>query len=266
MRTVAHSSAALLLALALALPAAAQFGNSGFNTNQSGSNSSFGSNSGFGGGVTAGQRTFSGSGSNNQLGTGTSQAAADGTLSGSERFIRGNRQGQFVGADSGDASGNPYSQTGQTGQSGQFGQSGLGGSGLNGMNSMNSRGRLGSQLNQLNQQGFGQQGFNQGFGQNGFGTSSRTQVRATLVVGFNAPKPPASVIGTRLETHLSTTRGLERLGPIQVEVQGRLVVLRGTVRTEHDRLLAEQLALLEPGVGEVQNELQVPPDAPAGRE
>ena len=53
-------------------------------------------------------------------------------------------------------------------------------------------------------------------------------------------------------TSLSPTRD------IQVNVEGPMVVLRGTVASPHDRSLAEALVRLTPGVENVRNELQVP--------
>jgi len=51
------------------------------------------------------------------------------------------------------------------------------------------------------------------------------------------------------------------LGPIEVLLQDRTVFLRGSVATEHDRELAQRLALLEAGVDAVQNQLAVNPQA-----
>ena len=44
---------------------------------------------------------------------------------------------------------------------------------------------------------------------------------------------------------------------------GRTAILRGTVATDEDRRLAEQLVLLEPGVAKVQNEITVRPQPAA---
>ena len=50
--------------------------------------------------------------------------------------------------------------------------------------------------------------------------------------------------------------------PIKVEMEGRTAVLTGTVDTDHARDLAERLAMLEPGISDVRNELIVDPAAP----
>jgi osmotically-inducible protein OsmY len=48
-----------------------------------------------------------------------------------------------------------------------------------------------------------------------------------------------------------------RFGSVNVSVQGDTVTLRGTVSSENDRLLAAQMAMLEPSVSSVRNELTV---------
>ena len=53
--------------------------------------------------------------------------------------------------------------------------------------------------------------------------------------------------------------GLHWSNPGQIEIQGRTVILRGSVATEHDRDLAERVVRLEPGVEQVQNQLVVAP-------
>jgi hypothetical protein len=49
----------------------------------------------------------------------------------------------------------------------------------------------------------------------------------------------------------------------EVGIIGGATVLRGTVATENDRLLAEALLRLEPGVGQIRNELLVQGNTPA---
>ena len=48
-------------------------------------------------------------------------------------------------------------------------------------------------------------------------------------------------------------------GPITVNLVGQTAVLQGTVASDADRQLAEDLARLEPGVMAVQNDLAVVP-------
>ncbi len=75
----------------------------------------------------------------------------------------------------------------------------------------------------------------------------------TVSVGFATRAPDT-------QTELLATLG--RLGKpwvqtIRVTQEGDVVVLRGQVPSERDRLLVEQLARLEPGIWEVRNELTV---------
>ena len=49
-------------------------------------------------------------------------------------------------------------------------------------------------------------------------------------------------------------------------MSGRSAILRGEVATEHDRVLAAELLRLEPGVGQVQNQLTVSSQAPSNQE
>jgi hypothetical protein len=86
-------------------------------------------------------------------------------------------------------------------------------------------------------------------------------MRVRTVIGFQQPpivtSPQRSAVLTgRLVKMLTSRTG----HPMSVEVTGRTAVLRGTVPTEHDRIVAEQLLRLEPGVGQVQNDLVVAGD------
>lgn len=212
-------------------------------------NGAFGSRSVGGGGISAGSRTFGGTqGALDQIGEGAGQ------VTGSERFIRGNRQaGQFVGADSGEQGG---AFVGATTGSGLTGQSGLGG-----------LGGLGGQQG-FGLQGYGQQGFGQGYGQqvnrggsSNTGRNART-VRSTLRLGFAPTAANPTVVSSRITGILSRSPRIESITPIQVSVVAGTAILRGTVATEHARDLAQQVVLLEPGISQVQNELAVQGQTP----
>ena len=100
-------------------------------------------------------------------------------------------------------------------------------------------------------------------GNMGAGARSQVPVRTKLTIGFAyAPTPPSAVI-SRLEQSLRTPEIAIAEAPLTVSTtetaQGTVAVLRGTVESSEARLLAEQLALLEPGIWNVQNELAVAP-------
>lgn len=79
-------------------------------------------------------------------------------------------------------------------------------------------------------------------------------------VGFVLPKSAMTRITGDLQRRLG--RVLEA-SSVEIEMQGRMAVLRGSVATDHDRAVAEQLALLEPGISFVRNEISTtsPPES-----
>jgi hypothetical protein len=171
-------------------------------------------------------------GNNGQLQLGS----GGGQTTGSERYMRGNRQaGNFVGSDAAEVS-----QLFSNLTAGRTNSDGAG--------------------------NFGPQ--NRGRGNdfdNAQSNSQATIVPHRLMIGFQYPQPrialplPNAAGGTKIH-------GLSRIasrGPLTVELQDRTLTLRGVVATDHDRALAEQLALLEPGISQVQNELTVAEALPA---
>lgn len=198
----------------------AQFSSSG------GTQSSFGSRS-LGSSLSAGSRTLgrgTGTGGGQGVAGATQQGDTAGQLTGSERYLRQNRQGQFVGSDSGDVA-NFFSALGS--QGGLRGNSGLRAQGGN-------RGNANSNNNQSNSRYF--------------------PVRRVVSFDYTVP---AAAISQQLGRRYDSLPGIANLGEIEVTIQGRIAILRGTVATEHDREAAARVALLEAGISAVQNELQV---------
>ncbi|QDU96845.1 BON domain-containing protein [Lignipirellula cremea] len=183
----------------------------------------------FGDGVSSGRNAVGGR-TSGQAGTqagATTQAMSDvGQVTGNERFIRENRDpGAFVGSDAGDVS-NVRSQLG-----GQFGLGGLGN--LGGRNQTDFR------------------------AENAQTSQGQRTVRAPLRLGFAPLLAPAPVVSARMEQRYLRLPGLDQAGQIAVAMQGRTAVLTGVVASEHARNLAARIALLEPGVSSVQNDLTV---------
>lgn len=201
-----------------------------------------------GGTISAGRGTAFGSGGS-AAGATTQQQDA-GQITGNERFLRNNRQGAFVGADSGDSTSlNANSQNAGVGGLGAPG--GLGGAG--GLNNRGGLGGLGG--NRLGgNNGLGNLfGGNRGVG----GFNNQPQVRTRLVLGFDAPNSATSQKAVKLQGMLTRTRGIDRLTELAVTLEDGTFVLRGKVATAGDRAMAEQLARLEPGVDQIRNELVV---------
>jgi hypothetical protein len=242
--------AALAVVLATAVPAAAQVGGGS-------SSGLFGGSRNVGGasGTTAGTRTFGGTqglgaqggGGFGQGGVGGTVAGATqqdlqaGTITGSERFMRGNTS--FIGNDSQDV-GNTL---------GILGGQQAGGAGLRNFAAI---------LSQQQQQQT--QGGNNG-GQNAI------PFRISRVIAFATPEfSPDAGANPRVSAALSqrlSRMSQGRLGSsVQAEMLGRTVILKGTVANSYDRDLLAQVALLEPGVAAVDNQIEVGPveDQPAG--
>ncbi len=69
----------------------------------------------------------------------------------------------------------------------------------------------------------------------------------------------------RLTTRLQNSKDIQKRSPLSVTLEQDTAVIRGRVATEHDRDLAAAMLRLEPGVGDVRNELVVEsPPAPQG--
>jgi BON domain-containing protein len=215
---------------------------------QTTSTGAFGSRTVGGSSGTSAPRTSTGSSTQSTSANGmTLMQNVDGGVSGGERYVRGNRQGQFVGVGSEDTRAVGVSQAGGGNSGQQFGNL-LGG-------------RNGSALGQLLQNSqFNQQGRTQS------GRNGTTQLRIPIRLGFN-PRPIAtSKVTAQLQTRLGRLPALTTVGPIEVALEGEAVVLRGMVASEGDRQLAEELLMLEPEVTLVKNELKVQPLAESNGE
>lgn len=87
--------------------------------------------------------------------------------------------------------------------------------------------------------------------------SSTQAPEVTYQADFAQTHPAADRVGKLLGERLAASKRLNLRSPLEVHVEDGVVVLRGTVGSDHDRELAEVLAHLEPGVGDVRNELDV---------
>jgi len=175
----------------------------------------------------------------------TGQMDIAGQVSGSERFLRENRDtGQLVGGST-QGVGNLRGQTDTAGQgtSGMFG----------GQSGYSSRSQLSNFMNS---------------GTFGSSRQQRQQLRVPLRIGpnsfpFSSPTPAVSTgPNLRVQNRLARLPQLKNGGSLKVEMEGQVAVLRGEVASQHERDLVGRLVLLEPGIADVRNELQVGPAAP----
>jgi hypothetical protein len=86
------------------------------------------------------------------------------------------------------------------------------------------------------------------------------------VPDFDRPPPPtATAVQTNLQDIIARSTRLPSRNQISVSVEGGAVILRGQVRDERERRLAESLVRLTPGVRNVKNELVPAAPGPARR-
>ena len=121
--------------------------------------------------------------------------------------------------------------------------------------------RDGGQGTGRGQAGFGSSQFNRGGNARG-GTGARrstAEIRARLRTGFSVARPAPAQRSSTLATRLEKSSWLQPHSPMEVAIEGGTAILRGVVATEHDRVLAERVAKLEPGVRQVENLLTLAP-------
>jgi hypothetical protein len=87
-------------------------------------------------------------------------------------------------------------------------------------------------------------------------TAPQVRYRVSHNVGFNYNVPSSSALESQLASRLQR---LPEFRAVEVTLDQRTVVLRGSVATPHERDLAETMMRLEAGVDNVQNQLAVSP-------
>ena len=163
-------------------------------------------------------------------GASASSAAGVGTLSGAERFLRSNRRrGDFVGRDTRDVRSFVGAVQAQT------------------------SGRVTSPTTGLRVE----------IGETSSVNRPRGAPRPTglydprLRLAFDVPRGSDGSASRDPKAYKASFQALERLGQIEVSVEGRTATLRGTVPSEHDRRLAALVVLFEPEIASVRNLLRV---------
>jgi hypothetical protein len=163
---------------------------------------------------------------------------------------------EFVGASSGNflSRGSP--------NAGQSQSTGVSGFNLN--SSLNNLGTLG--LGASFGGAFGRNNSFGGFNRNMMnqGTqNSANQLRFRINLGFTVPMPTTTEVSARFTDRLPKLPGLASVSGLTVQMDGQTAVLQGVVASESQRDLISRLAKLEPGIGEVRNELTVAAPSPS---
>ncbi len=99
------------------------------------------------------------------------------------------------------------------------------------------------------------------------GRNQQDPIRSALRIGFDVPPLDAGsgeIEPVTVAAAKSFTSAASRMqgAAVEISVQGRTAVLQGTVPSDRERLLAERLALLEPGIERVENRLTVAAPSP----
>lgn len=193
--------------------------------------------------VGSGARTgVAGTGTSNNPAARTQGFQQTGQLSSAAAIQR--NSAEFVGASQGNFLSPTGGQGGTANLSGlsglsRFGTTGLGRGGTFGGNTRN-RGLL----NQNTQMGRG-----------------GVQMRAIVRLGFSVPRPSSNVVSAQFQSRLARLPALKSAKQVTVKMAGETAVLEGVVATAQQRDLIERLALLEPGIASVQNDLKIQGEA-----
>jgi hypothetical protein len=82
-------------------------------------------------------------------------------------------------------------------------------------------------------------------------------VRVRLDVAFDQPVVQPAAVATKVRGRMTSLLTNRNIAALDVEVVGDTVVLRGVAKSESQRLMIEKLALMEPGVYAVDNQMTV---------
>jgi hypothetical protein len=189
-----------------------------------------GATTGFGQGSTTGVQQA-------QQNVGAVMSAQDFAGAGSGNLLRAAIEGQTIGSALGGSLGSQFGAYGGLG-----GLGGFGGIGQFGRGGFGQQGQFGSQLGATNQQN--QRGAN---------------LKIPMRIGFTPSRTAIVERATRFESRITNFPGLEQARGVVVKLDGRTAVLQGKVATSRERDLIEQLARFEPGISQVQNELEIVP-------
>ncbi len=125
-------------------------------------------------------------------------------------------------------------------------------------------GRSNRRLSATNARGFGGQSPNANANRGGMMPGGRSpygqaaaEVQPVLTLGFDYAPPAIPNLGGQVTARLERTGAIKLAAPLDVQLADGVAVVRGTVASEHDRLLLAQLLALEPGVRRVDNQLEV---------
>lgn len=152
---------------------------------------------------------------------------------------------------------------GGIGGTSRLGGGGLGTGGLTGGLTGAGLGSNGMGIASMNAGGMGAGGFG---GQTGFGAAGNANrsinFQTQMRVRFRHPERTSTISSSDLQQRLNHSSRIPASSNVQVQSQGQTVTLTGYVPNDEARVLAVQLALLEPGVTDVVDQMTVGSEDP----
>jgi osmotically-inducible protein OsmY len=85
------------------------------------------------------------------------------------------------------------------------------------------------------------------------------QMSIGMEIGFQPAAAPTAQVSTALSSRISQMAGDRIDEPVTVTISGGQATLRGAVKSPYDRIVIGAMALMEPGVRQVRNELTIEP-------
>ena len=86
-------------------------------------------------------------------------------------------------------------------------------------------------------------------------SAAEPQIRFRITLGFSHPRPTGTKISANFSQRLTRIPHLPSARSVAVTMEDRTAVLAGQVDSEREKRLIEKLAMMEPGVEAVRNEL-----------
>jgi hypothetical protein len=87
-------------------------------------------------------------------------------------------------------------------------------------------------------------------------------MRVAVKVGFTPPRPSSSQMAGAIRTRLTKILAGSHMSPATVNMEGDTAVVSGVAASENERDVISQLLAIEPGIGNVRNEMTI--SGPAG--
>ncbi|TWU41207.1 BON domain protein [Novipirellula aureliae] len=142
---------------------------------------------------------------------------------------------------------------------GQTAETGLGFGGVGGTTTTGTTARTTGGVSMGGMGGMG--GFSSMFGNQTGQTGSSTPpvIRTRLRSAIEVPPRPQWQTEQSATALIRSLPSGKRMPGVQVRVEGRTAVIAGTVSSQHDRRMSELLMRLEPGVRNVDNQIEVLP-------